>query len=247
MLNSAWAALAISVALQAPAAAPAPPGELAWPDDKPFTRIVQNLARDLVALPSIESGLILGTGGLGAAVAHPHDDNLAEWAAQSTSSLANVGRVIGDGWVQGGVAVATYAAGKISKHAQTAHIGSDLVRAQVLNAVLTRGLKAAVNRRRPSGGGHAFPSGHASATFASAAVLQGHFGWKVALPGYALSGMVGWSRVRDRAHWLSDTVFGAAVGMASGLTVTRGHRERTWVVTPVATRRSVALYVVKRR
>lgn len=246
MLNSTWAALAVTLALQStPAPAPAPAVDTAWPDDKPFTHMVQNLGRDLVALPSLESALILGVGGLGAVVAHPNDDNVAQWAAKSTSSLANFGRVFGDGWFHGSVAVVAYATGRINHDVKTTHVASDLVRAQVLNAVLTRTVKSAVNRRRPSGGGHSFPSGHTSATFASAAVLDAHFGWKVGLPGYAVSGLVGWNRIRDRSHWVSDAIFGAAVGIASGRTVTHGHRGRTWVITPVATRSSVAMYVTR--
>jgi len=104
----------------------------------------------------------------------------------------------------------------------------------VLNGVLTTGLKVTANRRRPSGGSHAFPSGHTSATFAAAGILQQHFGWGAGVPGYAVASFVAWTRVRDRAHWLSDVVFGSALGLASARAVTRGHDSRQWTVTPVA-------------
>jgi membrane-associated phospholipid phosphatase len=124
-------------------------------------------------------------------------------------------------------------------------VGSDLIRAQVLNAVITRGLKFAVGRKRPSGGRESLPSGHASASFASAAVLDSHFGPKVGLPAYAVAGFIGWTRVRDNAHWLTDVIVGGAIGAAVGRTVARGHRTMTWAVVPTVTRDQVAVHVVR--
>jgi len=242
VLNAAWA-LVLTVGLQA---GPVQPQADPWPDDRPFTRFLPNLGRDLRALPSIESAVIVGLGGIGTAAVHPSDDNLASWADRSgSSSYTAFGRVAGDGWTQAGAAVATYAVGRIAGNAQVTHVGSDLVRAQLLNGLLTRGLKLAVDRDRPTGGGHAFPSGHTTATFASASVLHGHYGWKAGIPAYALAGFVGWTRARDRAHWLSDVVFGATVGTIAGRTVTSGHRARAWSVVPSVTRGGVAVYVYR--
>ena len=128
----------------------------------------------------------------------------------------------------------------------TIHIGSDLIRAQALNAILTRGMKAVVGRRRPSGGPDSMPSGHTTATFATAAVLNDHFGWTVGVPSFAVASFVGWTRVRDRAHWVTDVIVGAAIGTAVGHAVASGHRERSWTVVPVASAASVAVYYVRR-
>lgn len=247
MVNSSLAALAVVLTLQSTPQPPTEPSEATrWPDDKPFSRVVQNLGHDLVALPSLNTGLILGAGGLGAWAVHPKDDDLANWAAQSDPSLSTLGAVFGDGWFQGSVATVAYITGRLNKDAKTTHVASDLIRAQILNGVITTGLKVGVNRERPDGGNHSFPSGHASATFASAQVLGSHFGWKVGVPGYAVASLIGWSRVRDRQHWLSDTVFGAAVGIAAAQSITAGHKARTkWTVVPTATKTSVAFYVVK--
>jgi membrane-associated phospholipid phosphatase len=51
--------------------------------------------------------------------------------------------------------------------------------------------------------------------------------------------------VWDGQHWLSDVVFGAAVGLAAGHTVTLGHRAKNWNVVPVRTSGGGALYFVK--
>jgi membrane-associated phospholipid phosphatase len=136
--------------------------------------------------------------------------------------------------------------GLARRNPRVAHIGSDLIRGHVLNGVTTRALKLAVSRERPQGGGQSFPSGHSSAAFVSAAVLDAHFGWKVGIPAYAAAGFIGWTRVRDDAHWLSDVIFGGAVGTIMGRTVTAGHGRAGWVVVPTASPTSAAVVVAKR-
>ena len=153
--------------------------------------------------------------------------------------------MFGDGWFQGGAAVATYVVGKMRHQPRVTHTGSDLIRAQILNGLVTQALKITVDRERPTGSSRAFPSGHTSATFASAAVLQRHYGWKIGAPAYAVASFVGWSRVWDGQHWLSDVVFGAAVGLASGYTVTLGHRGPTWNVVPVRTSGGGAILLMR--
>ena len=229
-----------------PAAKAAAP--VAASDDRPFARLFQNLGRDLRALPSRDSGLVLGMGSAGTLAIRGADDNLAAWAGEEgASGYTGFGRVLGDGWLQAGAATGTYVVGRLTGQPAIAHVGSDLVRAQVLNGLVTRGLKIAVTRSRPTGGRHAFPSGHASAAFTSAAVLQGHFGWKTGIPAYAVASLVGWTRVRDRAHWMSDVIFGATLGTIAGRTVTAGHRrEPGWTIVPVATYGGAAVHVVKR-
>ncbi len=213
----------------------APDPSAPWPDDRPITRVLQNLGRDLRALPSAPTAIVLAAGGGGAAAAHAADADMARRAADAGDAGYTVaGRWLGDGWVQAGGALATYAVGRLAGQPRVTHVGSDLVRVQALNGVLTTGLKYAVDRRRPSGGRYAFPSGHTSATFASASVLHAHFGWKAAAPAYIVAGYVGWTRVRDRKHWMSDVVFGAAVGLATGHAVTKGHRKRDWGIVPLA-------------
>lgn len=206
---------------------------------------MQNLAQDVRSLPTQESLALLAAGSVGAIAVHGADDNLSAWAARATnSSFTTLGRHLGEGWIQAGVAVGTYVAGRVSRNAKTTHIGSDFVRAQVLNALLTQGLKAAVQRKRPSGGPRSFPSGHSSAAFASAAVLHGHFGWKNSLPAFAAAGLVSWTRVRDNSHWMSDVVFGSTLGVLVGHAVTSGH-DRSWILVPTATKGGLAIYFIR--
>jgi membrane-associated phospholipid phosphatase len=242
--TAAWA-LAVALALQSPP--PSPTAHTAWPDDHPITHILQNLVSDAAALPSRVSIEILLAGSAGAGGARASfDHDVADWAGRAGSaSYTRAGDVIGLGAVQGGAAVATYAIGKVAHHPAVAHVGGDLIRAQVLTGVLTQGLKFGVDRTRPNGGRRSFPSGHSSASFASAAVLGGHFGWKAGLPAYAVAGFIGWTRVRDHVHYPSDVVFGATMGMIVGRTVTAGHRARTWTVVPARTSGGLAVFFVR--
>jgi membrane-associated phospholipid phosphatase len=237
--NAAASGLSLQAARPpAPQAAPAPPPAEAPqppPPDRPFARLFQNLGADFASLGKADTIGILGGGGFAAVIASYSDDRVDQWTLDHPApSVTAVGRVGGDGWTMAGAAVGTWVMGRALERPLLTHVGSDLIRAQVLNGVMTRALKIVVDRSRPSGGGHAFPSGHASASFVSAGVLHQHFGWKGGVPAYAAASFVAWTRVRDRAHWVSDVVFGAALGLASARAVTRGHDSRAWTVTPVA-------------
>ena len=95
-------------------------------------------------------------------------------------------------------------------------------RSVVMTAVFTQSLKLAVGRRRPDGTRFSFPSGHTSSTFATATVLQRHFGWKVGVPAYAFASYVAGSRLQENRHYASDVMVGAALGIVSGRAVTVG-------------------------
>jgi hypothetical protein len=242
------AVLALTLALQSTPVAPSPaaPTPPPLPDDRPIVEIFQNLGRDLKRLPSIDTIAIVGGGIVAGVAAHDNDLPLSNWAAkQGPASYTSVGRITGDGWTQGAGALGTYVVGLLAHDRGTIHVGSDLIRAQALNAVLTRGLKSIAGRRRPGGGPDSMPSGHTTATFASAAVLNDHFGWKVGVPSFAVASFVGWTRVRDRAHWMTDVIVGASIGASVGHTVAKGHRGRSWSVVPVASAKSVAVYYVR--
>jgi membrane-associated phospholipid phosphatase len=240
---STTATLVLTIALQTTPSSPTP---AALPNDKPIQEIFQNLGRDLKHLPSVDTLLIVGTGVVAGVVGHNNDQPLQNWVAKrEPAGYTTLGRHLGDGWTQGGAALATYAIGLVAHERATIHIGSDLIRAQALNAVLTRSIKAVAGRHRPSGGPDSMPSGHTTATFASAAVLQDHFGWKVGIPSFAMAGFVGWTRIRDQAHWLTDVLVGASIGIAVGHTVAKDHRGRKWTVVPVASGKTVAVYYVR--
>ena len=98
----------------------------------------------------------------------------------------------------------------------------------------TYAIKYATDRTRPNGDPHSLPSGHASTSFATATVLQNHYGWKLGLPAYIVATYSGVSRIYDNQHWASDVVLGAAVGIASGRTATLRLRQTQMTVAPLA-------------
>ncbi len=97
-------------------------------------------------------------------------------------------------------------------------------------------LKYAVNRRRPNGGCHSFPSGHTAMSFSSAAFLQRRYGTAYGVPAFLLATYVGITRVETKWHWASDVLAGAVIGTA--LT--------WWITKPLQKKHiNVSAYVVK--
>lgn len=234
------------VVAQSPA--PVAPAPATTAEPNPFRNLLTNLGTDAKALAtSTDSAWILGLGGAGALIMHQRDDDLHSWVLKQPvdSSVASFGSVLGDGFTQGGLAVAVWGIGRASSHRRVEHTGSDLIRAQVLNGVITQAIKFGAGRERPSGGSHSFPSGHTSATFATAAVIHANYGIAAGLPAYAVGTFVGWSRIRGNHHWLSDAIFGAAVGLASGRAASHKHNT-PWSIVPVKTSGGAALYLIRR-
>ncbi len=81
----------------------------------------------------------------------------------------------------------------------------------VVSTGVTYGLKYTVDRRRPNGGRHSFPSGHMTNAMAGASYLHYRYGWKYGLPAYAAAAVVGVSRVQGNFHRWEDVVAGAAI------------------------------------
>lgn len=193
------------------------------------------LWHDLPRMASRSNLVILGSSAAASLAIQSHE---AEWVVRAHQS-EELGDIFssypGSGWIQITGAVGTYVVGRATGNAKATSVGTDLVQAQLLDGVLVTGVKYASQRKRPDGGHHSFPSGHTSSIFASAAVLSRHFGWRVGVPAYSLASYVGVARVQEQHHYVSDVVFGAALGIVSGRTVTVGKRSTPFQVAPVAT------------
>jgi membrane-associated phospholipid phosphatase len=112
----------------------------------------------------------------------------------------------------------------------------DLLEALAMSESVTQAVKFATRRERPDGSSrNSFPSGHAADTFAFATALERHLNWRFSVPAYAFASYVAISRLPANRHWLSDAVFGSAVGIVAGRTVTSHEAERPYpvAVTPV--------------
>ena len=217
----------------APVTAAADQENAAGPDRPPLLKPFTHLFGDLRRLPT--SGnldwLVVGVGA--AAIAHHADAHLLRTFPLADSQPFEPGAVLGATPIGLGAAFATYAIGRANNSYRAMELGGDLIRAQLLAEVVTIGVKQTIRRSRPEGSGFSFPSGHTGVSFASATVLQRHFGWKVGIPAYAIASYVAASRVQMKRHYLSDVAFGAAVGIVAGRTVTVG-RGKKLTLTPIA-------------
>ena len=81
----------------------------------------------------------------------------------------------------------------------------------IVTAVTVEALKRTIKDERPDGSGYAFPSGHATTTYALARVASEYhprYKWLW----YAIAARVAWSRVKVEAHDWDDVLAGAALG-----------------------------------
>jgi hypothetical protein len=243
---------------QTPAAAPAAPQEQKADQKEPPTpehtgihALFGNLGEDIKHLPEMQNVLIAAVGGGLALAVHPADPTFNAHLQSSNGTVNAVfapGKYVGDTPEQVALALGTYAFGRWRDQPKVAHLGMDLLQADILSEMMVEPLKFSVRRLRPDGSNRqSFPSGHAAITFATATVIERHLGWKKAVLAYVLASYVASSRLHDNVHYLSDVVFGAAVGSIAGRTVVH-HAADYWVFAPVSVPGGgVALMVTRAR
>jgi hypothetical protein len=103
-----------------------------------------------------------------------------------------------------------------------------LLEAGILSTATGEVLTYAGGRERPDAttspnqwrqGGDSFPSVHTSAAFAIGMVFaesgNDEYRWIRRILGYGIAGATGYIRVKDNEHWVSDSVAGAALGIAT--------------------------------
>jgi len=180
-------------------------------------RVLQDLRRLADKRPLID----LGIGAALSLAVYPHDHSsvTALSANHDAEETLDAGASMGAGFVHVGGAAVVYGVGLWLHRPAAASLGADLLEAQAVAGIVTQGLKVTVNRERPDGGSFSFPSGHTSAAFATATVLQHRFGWRLGAAAYAGATYVALSRVSERQHYFSDVVAGTAIGIAAAHTL----------------------------
>ena len=129
--------------------------------------------------------------------------------------------------------------GKLTDRPQAMQTALDGTISTVIAAgLVVPGLKEITGRSRPRtdmgasdfhpfSGGASFPSGHTAAAFALATsiAVNNDRRW-VKDVSYSIATLVGYSRIEHDAHWLSDTLSGALIGIAVAKSVNRFNQER---------------------
>ncbi len=223
------------------------------PPTPPHTGIralLDGLRLDITHLPSRPNLYIALAGGGAALAVHPFDQDF-NVRLRSHYDLVNTifapAKYYGDTPTQVGLAIGTYAVGRIFDMPKASHLGMDLLRAQAVSEILVQPIKFATHRLRPDGSNYqSFPSGHSAATFAAATIIERHLGWKKSVLAYGIASYVAASRLHDNVHYLSDVVFGAALGTVAGRTVTEHGRE-TWTLMPEFVPGGAAILVARVR
>ena len=251
-----------SAAAQTPEPAPPDPVSAAQPDDvhpEPahtgWATLVKDTGRDFVSFPQRKSTWVfLAAGGALALAAHPADDYVQSHIVGNSTAekFFKPGRIIGSAPFQMGAAVSLWVVGRYivpekdgSRTNKVSHLGFDLMRAHLVTQAIVHGIKYSVQRDRPTGECCAFPSGHAASAFAAASVLERHFGYRAWWPALAGASYVATSRLVDNRHFLSDVIFGAALGEAVGWTVVGRHGKSGYALQPVPVRGGMMIALVR--
>jgi membrane-associated phospholipid phosphatase len=218
-LRYAGIALLLSIAIHGPVCA----------QDTPTpSQLPRRILSDIRGLATTEPLITLAVGGAIAAASRPSDDRAVRALSgnHTLEESLDAGSTAGNGWMQVGGAAIVYGLGEWGHRPHLASLGAQLLETQTVAGLLTRSFKVAVARARPDGGARSFPSGHASATTATAAVIAARYGWRVGALAYAGATYVAVSRIADRQHFTSDVIFGAAIGIASERAVHAAHTRR---------------------
>lgn len=129
----------------------------------------------------------------------------------------------------------------------------------MLAGLITQGVKAIFGRQRPNAGhgafdffsgGVSFVSGHATPAFAGAAALSEYFDnrWYAVVLAYAPAFAVGFGRIGNDAHWLSDILGAGLVGVGTTELLIYLHRQHAenptrFRIFPSVSQRSAAITV----
>ena len=131
--------------------------------------------------------------------------------------------------------IALIAAGRLGRAWSVESFGSDLLRAQAITGILTRSMKMAINRTRSDGGTYSYPSGHTSSAFTIAGVVYKDLGPIWGIPAFVGASYVGFSRLQENKHYVSDVIAGAVLGSYISFKISNksGHRA-SYHIVPVA-------------
>ena len=187
-----------------------------------------------------EAAAAAGGVALLSAVDEPVQDWIRDHRSEGTDDAAGVFRREGEPIWWGGITVGMTAAGLIIGDENVTRMGARAITSVAASAAVSTGLKYLLSRSRPAEGVGAFefhpfssrkdsagvelrfsmPSGHTTAAFAVATTLADGIRSPVAdVLLYTFATGTAWSRMNDDRHWLTDTAFGAMLGITTAKVV----------------------------
>lgn len=189
------------------------------------------LCEDSRGIVNWHNGLMLGAAA-GAAIAMRHDldDDVREWTAQHPERWGDGSEILGrfgEAPYQVPAILAVYGYSLYQDDPELHSLTTSLISAYTIMGLSTVAIKGITDTERPTNawndGHYGFPSFHAASSFTVAAVLDEYYGPRAGVPLYVLAGLIGWTRIDERDHDLSDVVFGAALGYVVGKSVANQH------------------------
>ena len=182
----------------------------------------RNLDDDFVALWEPRNILFLGTGlGISLAMRNQIDGDTRAYVARHPKRWGKGTEILGylgNTEIQIAGIMLLYSYSYWDEDDELMAFTRLLIRTYSMTGLATVGLKAITNTDRPSGqwtgGQFGFPSAHVSTSFAIAATIEEYYGPQYGIPAYILAGLIGWSRIDEQDHDVSDVVFGAFLGYA---------------------------------
>lgn len=196
----------------------------------------QEILREAHVIRWYEAAAVVGGVALASTLDQPIQRSSQKHRAAFLGDIATIFRQQGEPWYYAGVSLGVYGTGLIAGSSDLRRAGRRLVVTVASAGVLTAVLKRAVGRSRPNENVGAFtftpftslsdslgvqqrgsfPSGHSMAAFAVATSLADDINHPVATVAlFAVATGAAWSRIYDNRHWLSDTIFGAALGITT--------------------------------
>jgi hypothetical protein len=188
-------------------------------------------ARDYVLAPLHWDGsdwLLAGEVAAITAVAYSFDSRVQQHFAPADPAAQGDPNSLRDSVPMLAMVLGTATVGLVTDDPEIRSTARDMTEAVVFATGGAFALKHAFGRERPVSttdrsawfsGGDSFPSGHTAAAFAAAQVFadsrpDGEWAWRIAA--YSMGALTAYARVHDNQHWLSDTVAGTALGVATG-------------------------------
>ncbi len=224
MYRAALVLLALScvAAGQTPQQAPLTTGEPAR-EEPGLKQFPKELLLNFKALVSTDNLVPFAVGAAATAASKiPNGRVEGYFAGKPERMFGEPGEYMGSVWVAAPTVAGMLFLGRKSEDARFRSFTYSLAQGYVINQSIALGIKKVARSQRPNQENSlSFPSGHTASAFTWATTVDHYYGHKAGTLAYLAATYVGYSRLDERAHRLTDVVAGAAIGYIVGKTVSR--------------------------